>query len=154
MLFQNLTNLYEVRKTVRFIAEPLAKQRSIIDDLKIDTKKNNDEKYLLLTNFLKDFEDILSKAKKVFFYENSGDLKEFFKIKYKFLQTHTKYDFYKVRDSKKIYSFSELEFIEDFLTNYFEKLEETKTNLDYFAFSAKEKQNRYREIGFYLQRLN
>ncbi len=151
-------NLYEVRKTVRFIAKPTKNSKSIIDFLKIWNKSDNNEKYKLLWEFLNNFNKIIDWSKKLFFYENSWNLKNFFKIKYKFLQSHTKYDFYDRKNlnksNEKIYSFKDIDFIENFLITYFENLDEIHKNLKLYQSAQKEKQSRYREIWFYLQKLH
>ncbi|MDD5770391.1 MAG: hypothetical protein PHE25_05470 [Candidatus Gracilibacteria bacterium] len=156
---KNLQNLYEVRKTVRFLAQ--GKTQEIINFLEIDKKQGNDKKYDLLGSFLLKFESLVSLNNKLFFYENSGNLKDSFKIKYKFLQNHTKYDFYDmlkkpeyIREKPKDYSFKDLNFIEKFLKEYFELLDNIYNNLNNYQSAKKEKQNRYREIGFYLQKLS
>ena len=146
------TNLYEVRKSVRFLA--LGDLKPIINFLEIENKQSNEEKYNLLWSFLSDFGGILTSTKKIFFYENNWSLKDFFKIKYRFLQNHTKYDFYDIKKKERIYTFRELKFIEEFLINYFESLKEIHKNLDLYQSTKKEKQNRYREIWFYLQKLS
>lgn len=156
---KNLQNLYEVRKTVRFLAQ--WKTQEIINFLEIDKKQGNDKKYDLLWSFLLKFESLVSLNNKLFFYENSWNLKDSFKIKYKFLQNHTKYDFYDmlkkpeyIREKPKDYSFKDLNFIEKFLKEYFELLDNIYNNLNNYQSAKKEKQNRYREIWFYLQKLS
>ncbi len=124
---QELQNLYEVRKTVRFLSQWEIKP--IIDFLDRDKKQSNEEKYNLLCSFLQEFENLIKLSNELFFYKNNWSLKSFFKIKYKFLQNHTKYDFYDmlkkpeyIREKPKDYSFKDLNFIEKFLKEYFELL--------------------------------
>ncbi|MDR2640735.1 MAG: hypothetical protein LBC61_05520 [Candidatus Peribacteria bacterium] len=65
-------NLYEIKRTIRFLAESTNNQKSIIDYLKkIENKKSSDKKYDLLLNFLNDFDKILNLIDKVFFYKDS-----------------------------------------------------------------------------------
>lgn len=152
-------NLYEVRKTVRFLAQ--WETQEIINFLEKDRKgkkQSNEEKYDLLWSFLLKFKNLGSLNNKLFFYENSWNLKDSFKIKYKFLQNHTKYDFYdmlkELKEKPKDYSFKDLNFIEKFLKEYFELLDNIYNNLNNYQSAKKEKQNRYREIWFYLQKLS
>lgn len=156
---ESMQNLYEVRKTVRFLAQ--WKTQEIINFLEINKKQVNQEKYDLLWSFLSKFENLVSLNNKLFFYENSWNLKDSFNIKYKFLQNHTKYNFYDmlkkpeyIREKPKDYSFKDLNFIENFLKEYFELLDNIYNNLNNYQSAKKEKQNRYREIWFYLQKLS